>query len=171
MKTKNLILALPFILAFTLFLNSCKQPGCTDKKALNYNVAADEDNGTCIYCETVINPDGSTSFSLIDNNPSSPYFNSVVAVFTLSEVAKSFNDQICGSDSCVFSLSIQNLVANEMGINYQVFSNFLGDVFSTADIPSHTTNDSVVFRQAGSNCQNISGSSLSVSTNGNIVYH
>ena len=44
---------------------SCKKPGCMDKEATNYNMSANEDNGTCSYLGNV------TFFSsdTLDNGP------------------------------------------------------------------------------------------------------
>lgn len=38
-----------FILSVPLILISCRKPGCTDPTAINYNVNAEKDNGTCEY--------------------------------------------------------------------------------------------------------------------------
>ena len=36
-------------LVLPLIFSSCKEQGCTDLLALNYNIDADTDDGTCIY--------------------------------------------------------------------------------------------------------------------------
>lgn len=37
------------VVYFTLALNSCKKEGCTDPTAINYNMAATKDDGSCEY--------------------------------------------------------------------------------------------------------------------------
>lgn len=44
--TKTLIFG---AIVSTLFISSCKQEGCTDATATNYESAAEENNGSCIY--------------------------------------------------------------------------------------------------------------------------
>ena len=50
LKMKKLL----FILSIPLILISCKKPGCTDPTAINYNVNAEKEDGSCEY-ETTTN--------------------------------------------------------------------------------------------------------------------
>jgi len=158
-------------MGLVLLTNSCKQKGCTNKSALNYNITAQDDDGSCIYCTTTITQAGSISTFLIDNNSTSPHFNQAVAVFNLSEVSKGYNYQSCGSDSCIVSLSIQNLVGQEIVFDYTLFTNF-GEVFGFSDIgASQTTRDSVLQQFSTSSISCTQLNNASVSTNGTITYH
>lgn len=48
MKTRNILSG---VVLASLAFASCKKEGCTDSTALNYNVEAQEDDGTCNYAE------------------------------------------------------------------------------------------------------------------------
>src|ERR1017187_10887823 len=132
MKANKIILIFSCILVFVFLIDGCKQKGCTDKSAMNYNIAAQDDDGTCIYCTTKIQPDGSVSAYLIDNNSSSSHYNQTVAIFNVSQVSKSYNYVSCGSDSCVLYLNVQNLVNQEIVFNYDLFTG-AGDFFGFSD--------------------------------------
>jgi hypothetical protein len=169
MKAKHLIILIPIVIGIVLLFNGCKQKGCTNKSALNYNITAQEDDGTCIYCTTTITPEGTISASLIDNNGSSVHYNQVVAIFNVSQLSKSFNYVSCGTDSCLLSVSIQNLVNQEIVFNYDLFTS-TGDVFGFADIAANqTTRDSVIRSFSTANCTTLINAS--VSSSGTIVYH
>ena len=48
-----------FLLTFT----SCKEPGCTDKNAINFNIEANQDDNSCIY-----NSELNINFKLVNEN-------------------------------------------------------------------------------------------------------
>jgi len=50
MRNFLLFLAIPF----ALLLTGCKKQGCVDPKATNYSDAANKDDGSCTYSETLI---------------------------------------------------------------------------------------------------------------------
>lgn len=124
-----------FIILVALIFQSCKEEGCTDPKALNFDATADEEDGSCVYCT---DPSVITSVvltdSLIDGRFGSPLFQE--QVFELS-VEKSESTGIirqCPESElfCTTEISIRNITEFEM-INFdmdifisgpQVFQNF-----------------------------------------------
>ena len=54
-----------FLFILTLSIFSCKEPGCTDINALNYNSEANKDDNSCIY-----NSNLNINFRLVDGNTS-----------------------------------------------------------------------------------------------------
>ncbi len=49
------------VIFFLTLIAGCKTEGCTDKDALNFNITADSDDGSCVYC-----PEGSGEPILLD---------------------------------------------------------------------------------------------------------
>jgi hypothetical protein len=58
---------------------SCKQ-GCNDSKAYNYSKEAKQNDGTCLYCDSIKGSynDSNNVRSLYDNNPTSPHYQQYV---------------------------------------------------------------------------------------------
>ncbi|MFB6258525.1 MAG: hypothetical protein ABEH38_07515 [Flavobacteriales bacterium] len=53
--SQNRLLIILFLIPCTGFMSSCVQEGCTDEKALNYDESADDDNGSCVYKDSLRN--------------------------------------------------------------------------------------------------------------------
>ncbi len=49
---KRLLIAL-FCLPFLIGASSCVKEGCTDEEAINYDAEADDNNGTCVYRDSL----------------------------------------------------------------------------------------------------------------------
>lgn len=117
MKTNFLLL----ILVGFGFITSCTQDGCTDKSALNYQVTATNDDGSCIFCQEKEEDKGTLVFSLTDARSWSSHYNDQVVSIEANQANQKFNDGSCGQNGCYTSLKIKNLVAEEiLGLNFLV---------------------------------------------------
>ena len=103
-----------------LLFSSCHQRGCTDVKAVNYNVTADEDDGSCIVCDTMLSNLDSMTIYLKDKMPGSIHYNQNVARFFLDQNIFTPSDKACGKEYSPVNLYIESLVNEKMYINYRI---------------------------------------------------
>lgn len=116
---KALVTISTIFFIFILF-SGCKEKGCTDPSAINYNSVADEDDGTCIICHGTTDTISNRTCDLIDNNFSSPRFGDVVGVFYLTQTQDKYPYTECGTNKCHIQVNFQSLVDSEMVFTFNL---------------------------------------------------
>lgn len=104
----------------SFLFTSCHKSGCTNKDAINYDVTSDEDDGTCIVCQTTEEEIASKVLYLKDFKFGSPHYNQKVAKFYLNQYVMATNNAVCGKESCKVNLSIESMVNQKMYLSYRI---------------------------------------------------
>jgi hypothetical protein len=171
----RLTLLFSLLIAITIFSSGCKEKGCTDKNALNFNSVATEDDGSCILCHEQLDSLGSISDDLYDYNSNGPHYTDRVAMFFVKQVKKKFTYTECGDNQCYLLIYCQSFVPEKMTINWSVqgSGNVSFNRSNNATIQGFqiVEVDSIPSINLGNPCGFIASTSLFVSTFGNIIYN
>src|SRR5436190_19045285 len=127
MNLKKFLFTSLFLCALFFLLGSCREKGCTDSKAINYNITADDDDGSCIYCNNNVSTLADFSVYLKDDFFNSPHFNQNIAQFFLHQDLLTPNDMWCGSQKSTISLKVRSLITQNMYMQFRIFG-FSGPV-------------------------------------------
>jgi hypothetical protein len=95
-----------------VFASSCKPTnGCTDKEAINYDITADNNDGSCKYCayETKITSNNRVKYK--GSTSSEPFFGDSILAFDMQVFSSGYNDLSCDNDGklCSIAVKITNL--------------------------------------------------------------
>ena len=134
MKNLKLILLISFVGAFAFFTTGCKEQGCTDPTATNYNADADEDDCSCLYEGRLVfwfNDGVSNNLIAAGVTTLTCYVNGEV-VGTIDPADSFVNSPSCGQDG---ALTVTQDLGGEKAktIPYEI-KNQDGTVYWTGDI-------------------------------------
>lgn len=122
------------LLIIVIYLPGCKQSGCTDPNSLNYDILADEDDGSCLYCDSLRTTLTTQTYFLKDTYFNSPHANQNVAKFEFEQRSDTFNFEQCGTNGCKILLKITSLVPETMDFEYSTSCSYPNQFFSSKQI-------------------------------------
>ena len=170
-----------FILVVAVFsgiiFSACRQKGCMDKSSLTYDVLAEEDDGSCLYCDSLRIFVTNKDYPLIDNyGIPGTHYQQQVAKFTIDQYIDTFNFLQCGTSGCKISLSITSLVNENMDLDYYFRSSSSSHIsFYSSQrviVPGRSTiNIGLLSTQNSANCLSVDSNAAVVSLNGPITYY
>lgn len=105
-----------------LFTESCVEKGCTDKSAINFNISATKNDGSCISCDSTLTESAPVYIYLYDHNTTSAHFNEAVAKFILVQKSINYNSSSCGNPKCKILYTMENLLNQDFDVSFSLES-------------------------------------------------
>jgi len=103
-----------------MLASGCKENGCTDKNALNFNIVANKEDGTCYYCTSSTVEAGKKEVDVSDFNTPS-FFGKPTFTFFFTQTNPIVNDTRCGFAGSVLSYKVRNNSSTyEASFSYQI---------------------------------------------------
>lgn len=166
MNKQKVALIAVVLVCTTYLLSSCKQ-GCTDSKAFNYNSGAQQDDGSCMYCDSALETLSIGQTYIYDGDAGSPYQFSYVLAIEDRYSKANFTGNGCralgiqGDQNCVQGrnyVTLHNLVSSNIrfscDLTVSISSSF--GFTSTNNYPISTViipaGDSLALGNVGANC-------------------
>ena len=142
---------------------------------MNYNIAAGEDDGTCVYCQTSATLEDSSYETLGDYNFDSgnnPYYQSQIIMLDFTSSLYNFNSKQCGFPYCGISLIVHNVVDKTVIFNAEFIN--LSDkkdtiIYNITIPPYKYSNVGLIFKTSTSSGFTIPF--INIILHGNFSYH
>lgn len=140
-------LALIIFVFCTASMLSCKKKGCSDKFAINYNIVAEKDDGSCVYCTETQVDKGQLTHYLVDDISGSQYQGQQILRIDVSGYVRSYNDLSCGDEFCFANITLTNLIGSN--ISYIDFKIYIYPIAGSSWYYDHTNNGGGSIPQGG----------------------
>lgn len=127
------------LLLSLFFFQSCKQ-GCTNKKAYNFSPSAKQDDGSCLYCDSIRSQGVGETISIEDMTVGSPHQYNYVVFLTVTSTFLEYQGNGCkllhgttsGESSIFYTANIKNETNSTVTFSgtIQIMQSFTGTILT-----------------------------------------